>query len=62
CLLLGKVEEGRANAMEVVEWAGMEERWEKRVAGKSGLNATVLAIQTGETVTVGKFGVLTLLV
>nr|GEY54154.1 hypothetical protein [Tanacetum cinerariifolium] len=28
----GKVEEGRANAMEVVEWAGMGE---KRVAGKS---------------------------
>nr|GEV50902.1 hypothetical protein [Tanacetum cinerariifolium] len=23
------VEEGRANAMEVVEWAGMEERWGK---------------------------------
>nr|GEU60568.1 hypothetical protein [Tanacetum cinerariifolium] len=42
CLLPGKVEEGRANAMEVVEWAGMEEslllvpccweRW-KRVVG-----------------------------
>nr|GFB89533.1 Gag-Pol polyprotein [Tanacetum cinerariifolium] len=31
CLLLGKVEEGRANAMEVVEWAGMEERWGKNV-------------------------------
>nr|GEY00268.1 hypothetical protein [Tanacetum cinerariifolium] len=26
CLLPGKVEKGRANAMEVVEWAGMEER------------------------------------
>nr|GEW24853.1 hypothetical protein [Tanacetum cinerariifolium] len=26
CFVLGKVEEGRANAMEVVEWAGMEER------------------------------------
>nr|GFD50725.1 hypothetical protein [Tanacetum cinerariifolium] len=34
----------------------------KRMAGKSGLTATVLAFQTGETVTVGKFGVLTLLV
>nr|GEV23076.1 hypothetical protein [Tanacetum cinerariifolium] len=43
CLLLGKVEKGSANAMEV----------EKRTAGNSGLNATVDAIQTGEkTVTV----------
>nr|GEV54520.1 retrovirus-related Pol polyprotein from transposon TNT 1-94 [Tanacetum cinerariifolium] len=38
CKELGKVEEGRANAMEV----------EKRMAGNSGLNATVLAIQTGK--------------
>nr|GEZ98362.1 hypothetical protein [Tanacetum cinerariifolium]GEZ99119.1 hypothetical protein [Tanacetum cinerariifolium] len=41
---LGKVEKRSANAMEV----------EKRTAGKTGLNATVLAFQTGETVTVGK--------
>nr|GEV81882.1 hypothetical protein [Tanacetum cinerariifolium] len=26
CLLLGKVEEGRGNVMEVVEWTGVEER------------------------------------
>nr|GEX68634.1 hypothetical protein [Tanacetum cinerariifolium] len=31
CSLPGKVEKGRANAMEVVEWAGMEERWGKNV-------------------------------
>nr|GFD22736.1 hypothetical protein [Tanacetum cinerariifolium] len=33
CLLLGKVEEGRGNVIEVVEWPGMEERWGKNDSG-----------------------------
>nr|GFB05627.1 hypothetical protein [Tanacetum cinerariifolium] len=53
CLQPGKVEQFRANAMEVVEWAGMGE---KRMAGISVLNATVTAIQTGKTVTVTSLG------
>nr|GEW30522.1 hypothetical protein [Tanacetum cinerariifolium] len=36
---LGKVEEGRANAMEVVEWAGMEERWGKNIVAQRVANA-----------------------
>nr|GFB96534.1 hypothetical protein [Tanacetum cinerariifolium] len=48
CLLLGKVEDSGANAV-----VG-----EKRMAGNSGLNATVDAIQTGEeAVTVRSLGV-----
>nr|GFD62938.1 hypothetical protein [Tanacetum cinerariifolium] len=45
------------NAMEVVEWAGMEERWGKTCGGKIGLNATVFAILTGKKIgTVGTLG------
>nr|GFA72317.1 hypothetical protein [Tanacetum cinerariifolium] len=29
--VLGKVAEGSGDVMEVVEWPGMEERWEKNV-------------------------------
>nr|GFD46754.1 hypothetical protein [Tanacetum cinerariifolium] len=48
CLLLGSGEEGWACAVE----------GEKRMAGNSGLNATVDAIQTGEkAVTVRSLGV-----
>nr|GEV94928.1 hypothetical protein [Tanacetum cinerariifolium] len=38
CLLPGKVEKGRANAMEVVEWAGMEESKALRKSGQMHQN------------------------
>nr|GFA04374.1 hypothetical protein [Tanacetum cinerariifolium] len=53
CSLLGKVEEGRANVMEVGE---------KRMAGNSGLNVNSVSYSNGEDGYCWEFGSLTILV